>query len=222
MILVPVLARPGNVGPLLASIRAATPRARVLFLTDANDHGERRAIEAAMATDPDVQFDIASGGYAFKINRGILLTMARLIFTGADDLRFAPGWFAAALAVREATGADVIGTQDLCNPRVMRGEHSTHFLVTRDYCRRGQLDGAPGLLSEEYGHEKTDDELVFTSRRRGAYAFADDAIVQHLHPDIGRGEWDSTYAKGRLSRIRDRKLFRARRAALRKVPVDTE
>lgn len=205
VILVPVLGRPQNVGPLLDSIQAATPGARTLFICDWGDAEEIAAVEF----DPRSDLDIASGNYAAKINRGIRLTIEPLIFLGADDLHFHPGWFEATKA--KLGEADVIGTQDLCNQRTIRGEHATHFLVTREYATRGQFDGSPGLLCEDYAHNAVDDELLGTATKRNAYAFADDAIVEHHHPYNGTAPSDATYEKGSASIRADRKLFRQRR-----------
>lgn len=205
VVLVPALDRPQNVEPLLDSIEA-TCEARTLFLCDFGDTAQIAAVEA----DPRASLDICGGNYAQKINRGITLTSEPLIFTGADDLRFRKGWFDAA-KVHIAEGADVVGTQDLCNQRTIRGEHATHFLVTRSYATRGQPDGNPGLLCEAYAHNCVDDELIATAAARGAYAFAADAIVEHRHPMNGTAPNDPTYEKGTATIPADRKLFRRRR-----------
>ena len=165
VVLIPALSRPQNVAPVFSSIVATAPAARVLFLSDPGDEAQ---IEAVRRTDADLDLD--GGNYAAKINRGIRLTGEPLIFTGADDLHFRDGWLDACR--QRLDRAEVIGTQDLCNQRTMRGEHSTHFLVTRDYAERGQIDGEPGLLCEGYAHNCVDDELIATATARGVYAFS--------------------------------------------------
>lgn len=206
VILVPVLSRPQNVGPLLDSIEA-TCKARTLFLCDYGDTEEIAEVEA----DPRASLDIGGGNYAQKVNRGITITSEPLIFTGADDLRFREGWYEAAKE-KIAEGASVVGTQDLCNPRTMRGEHATHFLVTRSYAKGPQHDGSPGLLCEAYAHNFTDDELIATASARGAYAFAPDSIVEHRHPLNGTAPLDPVYVKGTGTLPADRNLYRKRRA----------
>ena len=205
VVLVPALGRPHNVKPLLDSVEA-TCEARVLFLCDAADAAEIAAVDA----DPRAHIDICGGNYAYKINRGITLTSEPLIFTGADDIRFRGGWYEAAKA-RIAEGASVVGTQDLCNRRTIRGEHATHFLVTRSYAKGPQLDGARGLLCELYAHCCVDDELIATASAAGAYAFAEDAIVEHLHPMNGTAPDDEVYRKGIASIRADRRILRERR-----------
>ena len=49
---------------------------------------------------------------------------------------FSPGWLDAALA-HDGPGIGVIGTNDLHNPAVLRGLHSTHSLVKRTYADLG-------------------------------------------------------------------------------------
>lgn len=211
-ILTPVLGRPQNVRPLLDSIAAVTPDPwRVCFICDVDDLTEIRAVHEALEADPaHVALTPLSGKYAQKINAGVKMTAEPLLFLGADDLHFHPGWLEAATA-RLAEGFHVVGTQDHCNPRTIRGEHATHFLVTREYAERGQLDGQPGLLCEVYAHNSVDDELIATATRRGAYAFAGDSIVEHRHPMAGTAEMDPTYEKAVRAIPRDRRAFRRRK-----------
>lgn len=207
-ILVPVLGRPHRVKPLLDSIEATTPRPyNVYFVCDSDDHAEQQAV----ADDPRAARPIlcVSGSYAEKINAAGEHTDEPLLFLGADDLTFHPGWLQAATA-KLTPGIGVVGTQDLCNPRVKRGEHATHFLVTREYAELGQIDGEPGLLCQVYRHNCTDDELIAAAKKRGAYAFAAESIVEHHHPMAGTAPMDPTYEKGTGSLRLDRRLFRRR------------
>lgn len=203
VVLVPALARPHNVVQLLDSIEQATPGARTLFICD---HGDVAEIEAVSA-DGRAHLDICTGGYAAKINRGIAITAEPLVFLGADDLRFHPGWLEA--ATRLLDPAEVVGVNDLL-PR--RRVHTTHFLVSRGYAARGTIDGHPGVLSEAYEHNFVDDELIATAKRRGIYAYAEDAHVEHLHPMGGQVRIDETYRRGFDAMRRDRRVFQSRRA----------
>jgi glycosyltransferase involved in cell wall biosynthesis len=211
-ILVPVLGRPGRVATLLQSIAAATPEPhRVLFIADPDDH---ETLEAIAATSAAV---IAPGGsYAQKINAGIAHTDEPLLFLGADDLTFHPGWLPAAAAHLTAT-IGVVGTNDLANPRVIAGEHATHSLVTRAYVAQGTIDG-PGLLHEGYRHNFVDDELTATAKSRRAWAFAADSHVEHHHPDWGTADRDATYARGRATWRIDRRLWARRRRLIPAAP----
>lgn len=214
--MVPVLRRPHRVRPLIESITSATPEPhRILFVCDPHDEEERRAIEQAdgtLITCP-APAGADDAGYARKINAGVRSTSDPLIFLGADDLHFHPGWLTAA-ASRLREGIGVVGVNDLCSERVRAGQHATHFLMTRQYAQLPTLDGSPGPLCEEYDHSFTDDELVMTARARRAIAFATDSIVEHLHPTAGKAPQDDVYRRGRASFHQDRLLFRQRRARL--------
>jgi hypothetical protein len=208
-ILVPVLERPHRVAPLLASIEAATPEAEVLFLLDPGDEAERRAINDAESGEIWVGIEAPGGNYAAKINHGVRITPRPLIFTGADDLDFRPGWLEAAIA-HLTDGIGLVGTNDLCNPRTMAGEHATHFLMTREYAEQPCIDGSPGPLYEGYPHEYVDNELIETARHRGAFAMALDAEVEHLHPMNGKAPMDRLYARSGQRMRQGAKIFRRR------------
>lgn len=207
VILVPMLGRPHRVTPLIDSIRAATPSARVLFLTTPTDTEVHAAIHAAHCERLDV--DYAPGDYARKINAGVAATTEALIFMAADDIAFHAGWFAACQR-RLTDGIGVVGTNDLTNKRTMTGRHSTHSLVTREYAERGLIDGKPGVLCEEYPHEWCDDELVATARKRQAWIHATDAYVEHLHPMGGKAPMDEMYAQQSNRIVAGREIFRRR------------
>jgi hypothetical protein len=203
VILTPVLGRPHRVAPLLESVRASTPAARVLFIPDPDDGPERFAIREAGAEELPV-----AGGYAAKINAGVAHTSEPLVFIGADDLTFQPGWLEAATA-KLRREVEVVGVNDLIPRRSVRAGHATHFLMTRAYAQRPALGCVTGPLFEGYDHSFTDDELIATARKRGAYAYAPAAHVQHHHPMAG-GDDDDIYRKGRARFAQDRRLFQRR------------
>lgn len=204
VVLVPVLGRPHRVRPLLANLRTTTPEARVLFIADPDDLAEQRAVNECGA-----DMMLVEGSYAQKINAGVRETTEPLIFFGADDLRFHSGWFKRA-TTRLVGRTQVVGVNDLLPRRPEKRGHATHFLVTREYAERPTIDGHPGPLCEMYHHSFVDDEFAATARRRGAYVYAPEAHVQHLHPDNGSAPDDETYRKGR-SRFRlDRRLYQRR------------
>lgn len=196
------------------SIHQATPEPhRVLFLAAPHDHAEHDAVREAggelLVCPPPAGAEDA--GYARKINAGIRATSEPLIFLGADDLHFHPGWLQAARR-RLSDRVGVVGVNDLCSRRVRAGQHATHFLMSRAYAGRPMLNGRSGPLYEGYDHSFVDDELVATARHRGAIAFATDAIVEHLHHMNGRAPVDEIYTRGRARFRQDRRTFRRRRA----------
>ncbi len=209
-IIIPMLGRPHTIAPLVDTITATAPAARLLF---GCSPGDRRVIARLdeLGLEHFTMPGPTPGDYARKINAGFRLTDEPLIFTGACDLRFHPGWLEAATA-RLGDGIGVVGTNDLGSPRVMAGEHATHSLVTREYVERFGLMDRPGLvLFEGYEHEYVDDELVQTAMHRGAWAFAEDAHVEHLHPSWGKAPSDQLYRKQRQRMRRSRALYQERR-----------
>ncbi|HET7588601.1 MAG TPA: hypothetical protein VFK14_00225 [Solirubrobacterales bacterium] len=212
-ILVPVLARPHRVAPLLDSVEATTPGVRVLFLVDSDDEAERDAIWKEMGAGRELAIGavIDGGSYAAKINQGVRRTSDPLLFLGADDLEFKTGWFEA--AQRSLAGpVEVVGVNDLLRRRPRRRDHATHFFLTRAYAELGTIDGAGGPLHEGYDHSFVDDEFIATAAKRGAYAYAPDSHVRHIHWMNRAAPDDAVYRKGRARFEQDRRLFRERSA----------
>lgn len=218
-ILIPVLNRPHRVAPLLENIKATTPEPHeVVFIATRWDHGQVDALEQSGARYVLVAPE--HEGYANKINVGAwTITTAGHVFTAADDLIFHDGWLGTALA-RMVDGIDVVGTNDLHNPRVLAGTHSTHSLVRRSYVEDpGAVIGHPGrLLCEEYEHAFCDDELVGTAQHRGVFAMAMDSHVEHMHPYFESAPLDDTYRKGMASIAHDEAVHDARKHKWGAVP----
>lgn len=210
VILIPALTRAHLIAPLMASIRETTPHARVLFLTTPDDDQVIAEIERSRLMHLSIPWD--RGDYPRKINQGIAATTEEHIFTGATDILFRPGWYEAACA-KLADGIGVVGTNDLTNPAVMAGEHATHMLVTRTYVQRfGTIDEPGKFFHEGYWHEFCDAEAVETAKRRGAWAFAADSVVEHMHPLGGKAPMDKMYASGEVRTQFGRRTFEGRRA----------
>ena len=217
-ILVPVLSRPQNVRPLLASISAATQTPhRVLFICTASDIHEIAEIEACAAEHLIVSFPASGGDFARKINHGYRASEGDWFFIGADDLVFSHAWDIFCLQTAEP-GFSVIGTQDLGNPSVIRGTNATHMLVRRSYIETqgGTIDRTGDVLSESYDHQYVDTEFVETAKTRGQWAFSASSVVEHLHPVWGKSEWDPTYEKAFRRTDRDRALYIRRMRLLRR------
>jgi hypothetical protein len=215
-ILVPVLGRPATIEPLLKSIHDTTPNATVLFLTTESDTETIVEIDNLGQWRIDVD-QRERGDYARKINLGVQATHESLIFTAATDLKFHPDWLENAVA-KLGGGVKVVGTNDLGNTQVLKGEHSTHTLITRDYVRDwGTIDEPGKIFHEGYPHEFCDTEMVQTAKFRSMWAMAMDSTVEHMHPDFGKAEWDDSYLDmprrfyiGRRMYNKRRKLWRTR------------
>lgn len=207
-ILVPVLGRPQNVGPLIESVEAATvvPFSLVFIATI----GDEQQIYAVKQTGGRLL--TLEGGlseYPRKMNHAFGKTDREFVFLGADDIVFKRGWDRQALEVARITGAGVIGTNDCANPSVMRGDYSTHPLVRRSYVeeRGASMDGPGVLCHEGYDHNQVDVEISKVAQARGAWAFASGARICHEHPDFSGKEKDATYMKGFRRFRKDRQLY---------------
>jgi hypothetical protein len=213
VIVVPVLRRPHRVKPLLENIAASTPEGsyRVLFVATADDTDQVTAILEAGEIPLLVGWEGGSpGDFSRKTNAGYLHSTEPLILTGADDLNFHPGWLEAAKA-KMKPGIGVVGTMDGGNPAVKRGLASTHSLVKRSYADLGgSVDASHMIYCEEYPHQWVDNELVETAKARGAFAFAKDSRVAHLHPHWNKGEHDEVYAIGDQALEPSRKVYQQR------------
>lgn len=217
-ILVPVLRRPENVDPLVESAWEGTMGTpfEIVFITSNGDSAEIEAVLAAVKVfGPVVQHlqvpGPKPGDYARKINHGYSNTDSEWLFTGADDVRFHSGWFKNAVRVYHQTGRRVIGTQDLGNARVTRGEHSTHTLVHRTYVDEyGTIDEPGKVLHEGYPHEFVDDEFIGTAKARDEFVMSWDSTVEHLHPLWGKAKNDSVYSPHRTRMVMGRRLFEKR------------
>lgn len=216
VILIPVLNRPQNVAPLIESILAATDSVEtpfsIGFVCTEGDHDEIQEIMNCGFEPLILPGERLPGDYSRKINFGADQTEEHLIFTGADDLRFRRGWLRA--AIKRMNGpVGMVGTNDLGNPRVIKGHHSTHSLFSRKYMLvHGTADEKGKIYHEGYTHCFCDDEAVATARSRMRWAFAHDSIVEHMHPHWNKGKEDSTYALAFEHLEDDRKLFMSRRS----------
>lgn len=212
-IAIPVLGRPGQEQKVLESIHAnsRTPY-RVLFLCSQGDSPQIAACAQTGAGMLIVPWPAGPGDFARKINYAFAKLADEFLFTAADDLRFHPGWDEKALRVAEDTGAGVIGTNDMGNPLVRRGRHSTHSLVRRSYIEEqgGTFDGSGAVLCEKYDHQWCDNELVQTAMLRHQWAFAHEALVEHLHPNWRKSDMDATYEKAMRATRADIALFQKR------------
>lgn len=216
-ILVPMLGRPHRVAPLLMSITATVPNAEVIWCCTPGDDRVLAEVDRVIDEKPLEQrrilVDHARGDYARKINIGYRESDRDLLFTGACDLLFRPGWYVAVLTQFVQFGVGVVGTNDLGASRVMAGDHATHSLVSRWYAdHHGTIDQRGQILHEGYWHEYSDDELVATAKYRMAWVHAADSHVEHLHPDYKKAPHDSLYLQQRRRMRQGEKLFRQREA----------
>ena len=214
-VIVPVLGRPANAEPFMASLRASgADLAKVYAVADHSDDETARAWVSAGAEVILYPDEGKPGTFAEKVNYGYKLTREPWLFLAGDDVKFEPQWLDhAQQASRD--GAHVIGTNDLHNPLVIAGEHATHMLIRRNYVdeRGASWDGPGNVCHEGYRHWFVDNELVQVAKDRGVWAFAKHAKVEHLHPMWGLAENDATYELGQSHVEQDKALYEARASA---------
>lgn len=212
-ILIPVLRRPDNIEPLVESVEKNTTNFELLFIVSPGDEDEICELECQNQSyiTMDQSYE-NKGDFQKKINHGFNSIEAEWYFLGADDIKFYPGWFEAAMKVYEETDACVIGTNDMGNPGVLQGQHATHSLVLRDYALEcGTIDEPGKILYEGYHHNFCDTEFVGTAKWRGAWSFSRDSIVEHLHPDWRKGINDEVYKLGKKFFAEDQELYTRRK-----------
>ena len=209
-ILIPVLGRPQNAGPLVENIRATTTNVfSILFLCSPGDNEQIAACRELPVGVAVMDFPPKRGDFAKKINHGFQATSSEWIFMGADDIRFDPMWDVNAL---KAAGNkfSVVSTNDMANAQVRRGMFGTHCLIRRRYVTElgGTGDIAPGVvLHEGYDHNFVDRELSHVAQNRHRFVFARHSIVRHRHPLWKTAPDDDTYRKSLRKFREDQQLF---------------
>lgn len=212
----PVLNRPERVLPLIESCEAASRLDwEMLFILSPGDKLEQAAVKAVRHDRVrwiTMREKAGPGDYARKINRGFRNTAdIPWIFQAGDDLDFHAGWDEIAVRAGMQTGVGVVGTNDLCNAGVMRGQHSTHSLIRRSYVDECGGSDIPGkVLHDGYCHNYCDNELVEVAMSRKCF-FMSAAIVEHLHWACGKGPKTETHDLGHVHFNRDRELLQMRR-----------
>lgn len=207
-VIVPTLRRPQNAVPFMTSLRASTGLARAYAVCDGDDPD---SIEAWSSAGAEVVVgDVVT--FAKKVNLAYPKTSEPWLFLVGDDVKFHAGWLDHAQHVAGELKADVVGTNDLANPRVMAGDHATHMLIRRSYVDEvGASWDGPGVVTHEgYQHWYVDDELVTAAKQRGVFQMALGSVVEHLHPIFGKGADDGTYQYGQSFTEQDAKLFQSR------------
>lgn len=210
-VVVPVMRRPYNAEPFMRSLRASTGLATVYAVADLDD---RDTVAAWKAAGADVVLTLAGeepGTFARKVNIGYRESQAPWLLLVGDDVRFHPGWLDHAQAVA-ADRYHVVGTNDLANPRVTSGQHSTHPMIRRSYVgSTGASWDGPGIVAHEgYRHWFCDDEIVTAAKQRGVWAMALGSLVEHRHPAWGGAEDDEVYRLGQSHAETDRQTFEQR------------
>lgn len=212
-ILVPVLGRAHQIEPLLNSIAENTDvDYRVVFICSPDDTEARETCLASEADTITVHWEPDRADFAKKVNLAFETVEEEWLFQGATDLLFQEKWASRALAIGDKRRVGVVGTNDLGNPLVKRGAHSTHTFFSRSYIEHfgGTFDGSGSVFSVEYDHEFVDTEFIQTAILRRQFQASPRSFVEHLHPHWGKGEMDTTYEKATRGFLDDARIYNAR------------
>lgn len=209
-VVVPVLRRPQNAEPFMASLREAVlqgSRPDVIAVANRDDQETAEAWRRAGAT---VGFcDEEPGSFGQKANLAAHFVTTDWMFLVGDDVKFHPGWLETALIDLDPSVC-VVGTNDLGTPHVQAGEHATHMFLRMDYIHHpGASWDGPDTACGPYRHWFTDNEMVTVAKLRGVWTWRN-AIVEHLHPYFDRGEMDDIYAIGEEHSQADARLWEQR------------
>lgn len=212
--IIPVLNRPQNVGRTVWSWRESRTPGILVFVVELDDIDELIEVHKHVNERIHMIEVVEAHTWPEKINTAISQIAADWYLCAADDVLFHKNWWAATKQLRDDPTIGVIGTNDMGNPRVLAGEHTTHPLIRRQYVlEQGTLDQPGQAIHEGYRHWYCDDELVITAKMRNAWAFCREARIQHLHPywepDV---PVDDTYRHGESAADTDRAVFIQRMA----------
>lgn len=196
-IVIPTLGRPHLLEPLAGNIHETTTDFRLIFVCDRADLESQGAVGRAAQLLPrhSVNLILHDGTYPVKSNAGMRHAVGEWAVVVNDDTRFHAGWQDAVQRGFD-TGADVVGTNDLSPSS--HEEHSTQVAVRLSYLvDPGASWDEPGkLYCERYMHNWSETEVCHLAAHRGRWVYAEDAVIEHCHPDWGKRKKDATDEKG--------------------------
>lgn len=211
-IFIPTLGRADRLPQVRQNALSSAPgKLAVYFIIEPTDEPAETILRELRAP---YFFNSGKPNYADAINTAYHKTSEPYFFTGADDLDFQPGWLDEAMQCM-VSPVRVVGTNDLHNGEVLKGEHATHYLVDRRYIQEesGIADQPDTVLYNGYVHNFTDIEFVGLAKKRGRFAPCLSAVVEHRHWGWGLNPKDTTYAKQDGSWQADSDKFNQRREA---------
>lgn len=203
-IYVPTFGRGHKLNTYYDHIKSVTPDCRVVYIVEADDKPSKQAKCDVLVTNK------RSKTYAGAINSAWDELHSPIFFCGADDLVFYPNWLEIALS-HMVDPIMVVGTNDLHNQEVARGEHATHYLINGKYIEKGQSVNGEPVLPECYSHNYTDREFIGIAKNNGVFLPCTESVVEHLHYTFSLSKFDSTYAKTRIRVSEDGQIYESRR-----------
>lgn len=215
-ILIPTLGRAGVLEGLLDNLAETTPRYTYnpVFVLDQDDRESMDAVKKLhRRPGQTLSWIVSDGTYPQKTNAGLRATVEPFVLPTADDVRFHDGWLEAVEAAFEDETVKVVGTDDL-SPATADRTHATMPVLRRSYCDDpGAAWGETGTVFHGgYRHNFCESETWQLASHRGVTAWAERAVIEHLHPAWGKRGEDATDEKGnKQGWEEDEALFRSRR-----------
>lgn len=209
-IYIPTFKRANKIKGLVSNIVAKTEGCRIIFIVERDDMD---SYFEAIRSGAVAIINHRTPNYAGAINSAWECFQSEVFFVGADDLLFYDNWLEEAKN-KLSDDIFVVGTNDLHNQEVKRGEHATHYLVSGEYIKEvgGVIDGTAPVLFEGYSHNWVDREFVGVARSRGVFSPCIESVVEHLHFTFGLSPMDETYKKTRERVGSDEATYQKRRS----------
>jgi GT2 family glycosyltransferase len=213
-VVIPTYRRPERLKVALRSLHATAPRAEALIVVH---HTDRETL-SAIPTMPiphalwTVDYGDESSGVS-ATNLGMSQTSASHVVIAQDDVIFHPGWLDIALQFADGY-VNVIGLNDLF-PGRDTAQHSVCWVINgayvREYGLAGEKSSEPGsIFHSGYRKNYADNELCDVAKARGVWAYAKGAVVEHLHPAVGKAGHDHTLDHLEKFAEQDRALYTER------------
>jgi hypothetical protein len=216
-IVVPVHHRPHNAERFMKSLRETLPvqhDAAVFALAAHGDEDTGQAwylFGAEVVYGDDESFPKKAQDFYDEIVESA--DRPEYILLIGDDVRFIGGWYEAFIKAAEGSpAAGLISTNDMGNPYVTSGSHATHpiFRVTYIEKQGASWDGPGTICHTGYRHSWVDEEWSTKAKHDGAFLYAPNCKIEHLHPTWNKGQQDETYAIARQYLLDDHDLYQRR------------
>jgi hypothetical protein len=183
VLIVPSRGRPKRAAAMVASVRAtASEPVRIVVAVDEDDETLPQYHEL-LPTDVLI---VAHQGYTGTLNAVGSAAWDHYTILGAfgDDVLFrTPGW-------------DLMVEAELATPGIAYGDDLIHGKNHPSAVFMSSVIAkALGWLAlPATSHQWADDGWKRLGQEAGCLRFIPEVIVEHMHPAVGKGEWDATYA----------------------------
>jgi glycosyltransferase involved in cell wall biosynthesis len=203
-VIIPTYGRPHHLKDLCDQIDA-TPDTNLIFVVHENDNESR---DELISLQRKYVVDHAPASGVNATNRGFQAVTSEWFVIGQDDIQYHDGWLKEGQRVAQETGATVIGFND-----GMHEDFSVSWLINKFYADTvGMSIERPGVIfNPDYTKNYSDNELNDTAKYRGAWAWAREALTEHMHPGFGKGKLDETYTRPEVDCEADYSIYMARR-----------